>query len=303
MEIRSLRAFVEVVRQGGFTSAAKIVFATQPTVSKAVRQLEDELGLRLLDRTKTGVQLTEAGHIVFKRALNILDERKTLVSELDDLRGLKRGLLRLGIPPFGGSTLFVPIFTAFRAQFPHVDTQLAEYGSRKLCELVLAGDLDFGASLLPVSDEFETHLLLDEPLMALLPVSHPQAGAPTISLSELTGDRFVLYEQGFALNDVILGACQRHDFVPAELTRSGQLDFIVELVASKLGVAFLPRSLATKRLNPGVHQAVLDEPGTNWAMAMVWRRDSYVSHAGQAWLDLTRKIYPAPVATPVVRSH
>ena len=303
MEIRSLRAFVEVVRQGGFTAAAKIVFATQPTISKAVRQLEEELGLRLLDRTNLGAQLTEAGHIVFKRALNILEERKDLLLELDDLRGLKRGLLRLGIPPFGGSTLFVPIFTEFRSQFPHVDMQLAEYGSKKLCELVLAGELDFGASLLPVSDEFETHLLLDEPLVTLVPMNHPKAGAKAIRLSDLTNDRFVLYERGFALNDMILGACQRHNFVPTEVTRSGQLDFIVELVASKLGVAFLPLTLANRRPHPQVHQAVLDEPNMNWAMALVWRKGAYVSYAGQAWLNLARKIYPSDAPSSIAKPH
>lgn len=299
MELRSLRAFVEVVRQGGFTSAAKIIYATQPTISKSVRQLEEELGLRLLDRTKTGVQLTEAGHLVYKRALNILGEREDLLLELDELRGLKRGLLRLGIPPFGGSTLFAPIFSAFHDRFPHVEIQLAEHGSRRLCELVLAGDLDFGASLLPVSNDFETLSLQDEPLVALLPASHPRAQADSIRLIDLASDRFVLFEDGFALNDMILAACQRNSFVPSEVTRSGQLDFIVELVASRLGVAFLPLTLANRRPHPQIRQLILDEPHTNWNMAMVWRRNSYISYAGHAWLELTRKIYPTCINGPI----
>ncbi len=301
MEIRSLRAFVEVVRQGGFTSAAKIIFATQPTISKSVRQLEEELGLKLLDRTKTGVQLTEAGHLVYKRALNILGERDDLLAELDELRGLKRGLLRLGIPPFGGSTLFAPIFSAFHDQFPNVDIQLAEHGSRRLCELVLSGELDFGASLLPVSDDFETLALQDEPLVALLHASHPRTGSESIRLIDLANDRFVLFEDGFALNDMILAACHRNNFVPTEVTRSGQLDFIVELVASRLGVAFLPLTLANQRPNPQVRLVLLDEPHTNWNMAMVWRRGAYISYAGQAWLDLARKIYPACIKGPITR--
>src|SRR5262249_8856964 len=98
MELRTLRAFVEVVRQGGFSQAAKAVFATQSTISKAVKQLEDEVGMPLLDRIGHRSRLTSAGEIVYRRALTMLTEREDLSAELDDLRGLKRGVLRLGLP-------------------------------------------------------------------------------------------------------------------------------------------------------------------------------------------------------------
>ena len=101
MELRTLRAFVEVVRQGGFSQAAKTLFATQPTVSKAVKQLEDEIGVPLLDRVGHRSTLTAAGEIVYRRAVRMLTERDDLVAELDELRGLKRGTLRLGLPPVG----------------------------------------------------------------------------------------------------------------------------------------------------------------------------------------------------------
>src|SRR5271165_3740191 len=97
--IRTLRAFVEVVRQGGFSQAAKTVFATQSTVSKAVKQLESEIGVRLLDRVGHASKLTAAGEIVYHRAIRMLAERDDLLMELDELRGLKRGALRLGLPP------------------------------------------------------------------------------------------------------------------------------------------------------------------------------------------------------------
>ncbi|MCC3263345.1 LysR family transcriptional regulator, partial [Paenibacillus polymyxa] len=84
MELRTLRALVEVVRQGGFSQAAKVVHATQPTVSKAVRQLEDELGMPLLDRQAQPLRLTAAGEIVYRRAIAMLAERDDLRAELDD---------------------------------------------------------------------------------------------------------------------------------------------------------------------------------------------------------------------------
>ena len=105
MEIRTLRAFVEVVRQGGFSQAAKTVFATQSTVSKAVKQLENEFGVPLLDRIGHRSKLTAAGEIVVRRAQRILAERDDLIAELGELRGLKRGTLRLGLLPVGSGML------------------------------------------------------------------------------------------------------------------------------------------------------------------------------------------------------
>ena len=139
MEIRTLRAFVEVVRQGGFSQAAKTVFATQSTVSKAVKQLEDEIGTPLLDRIGHRSKLMAAGEIVYRRAQRILAERDDLIAELGELRGLKRGTLRLGLVPVGSGTLFAPLFAIYRKRYPGIDIRLVEYGSERLQEILLAG--------------------------------------------------------------------------------------------------------------------------------------------------------------------
>src|SRR5271154_5316663 len=121
MELRTLRAFVEVVRQGGFTEAAKVVFATQSTVSKAVKQLEEELGVKLLDRIGSRSVITAPGEIVYQRALKMLAERQDLIAELDELRGLRRGVLRLALPRASSDILFAPLFAAYRARYPGVE--------------------------------------------------------------------------------------------------------------------------------------------------------------------------------------
>src|SRR5690348_3597126 len=110
MEFRTLRAFVEVVRQGGFSQAAKTVFATQSAVSKAVRQLEDEIGVILLDRIGHRSTLTPAGEVMYRRGLRLLAERDDLLVEIGEIRGLRRGALRLGLPPIGSSMVFAPLF-------------------------------------------------------------------------------------------------------------------------------------------------------------------------------------------------
>lgn len=288
MQLRFLRAFVEVVRQGGFSPAAKVVFATQPTVSKAVKQLEDELGVVLLDRAGHRPVLTAAGEIVYRRALAILTERDDMLREIDDLRGLRRGELRLGLPPLGSSQLFAPLFAAYRQRYPGVEIRLVEHGSRRLEEILLAGEIEMIATLLPLSEDFDFQPVRREPLLALIPAGHPLAGEETVDFTALRETPFILFEGGFALNAVIVAACQRRGFTPVEAARSGQIDFIAALVAAGLGVAFLPRMIAMQRLHPGVHLAALAEPDTDWDMALAWRRGGYLSDAARAWLALAR---------------
>ena len=286
MELRTLRAFVEVVRQGGFTQAARKVFATQSTISKAIRQLEDEIGVPLLDRIGHSGRPTAAGDIVFQRALRMLAERDDLIAELEGLRGLKRGTLRLGLPPVGSSTLFAPLFAGYRNRYPGVDIRLVEHGSDRLEELVASGEIELASSLLPVREEFEWQEVRREALSVLVSADHPLAGRRSLDLLALRDLPFILFETGFALNRIILDGCRSHGFEPAVIARSSQIDFIVELAAADLGVGFLPRMIADQRKHPSLKRIPLSEPRTDWHMAMIWRRGGFLSHAAKAWLEL-----------------
>jgi DNA-binding transcriptional LysR family regulator len=182
MELRNLRAFVEVVRQGGFSQAAKVVFATQSTVSKAVKQLEEELGMPLFDRTGHRSTLTTTGEVVYRRALKMLSERDDLIAELDEMRGLKRGTLRLGLGLIGSSILFAPHFATYRNRYPGIDIRLVERGSDRLQEILLSGEIDLAATLLPVSENFEWQDIRREPLKVLLPSAHILARRKSVDL-------------------------------------------------------------------------------------------------------------------------
>ena len=286
MEIRTLRAFVEVVRQGGFSQAAKTVFATQSTVSKAVKQLEDEIGVPLLDRIGHRSKLTAAGEIVYRRAQRILAERDDLIAELGELRGLKRGTLRLGLLPVGSGTLFAPLFAIYRKRYPGIDIRLVEYGSERLWEVLLSGEIELAASLLPVLEGFEWKDVQREPLTVLLPAGHMLSRRRSVDLLALRELPFILFESGFALNRIILDGCHRHGFEPTVVARSSQIDFIIALAATGMGAAFLPRTIAEQRKHPSVARVLLAEADMDWHVAMIWRRGAYLSHAAKAWLDL-----------------
>ncbi|WP_300162701.1 LysR family transcriptional regulator [Solidesulfovibrio sp.] len=292
MELRHLRAFVEVARQGGFSRAARALFSTQSTVSKAIGQLEEELGEALFERLGTGARLTEAGELVYARAVAMLSEGEHMAAELADLRGLVSGRLRLGLPIFGSARLFAPLFAEYRRRHPGVEIELLEQGSARLEEAVLAGEVELAVSLLPVPEAFAWQPVCDDPLMAVLWADHPLGGRVAIRLEELSEMPLILFEQGFVLNARIESACRARGFTPEPAARSSQVDFIIALVASGLGVALLPRILTEGRDLSPLHVLLLDETDLRWRAALVWRRGARLSPAAKAWLSLARERLP-----------
>ncbi|MEA5089996.1 LysR family transcriptional regulator [Solidesulfovibrio sp.] len=292
MELRHLRTFVEVARLGGFSRAARTLFSTQSTVSKAIGQLEAELGEALFERLATGVRLTGAGELVYARAVAMLAEGEHMVAELADLRGMVSGRLRLGLPIFGSARLFAPLFAQYRQRYPGVDIELLEQGSARLEEAVLAGEVELAVSLLPVPDAFAWQPVCDDPMMAVLWADHPLGGRAALKLTELAEMPLILFEQGFVLNARIETACRARGFAPEPAARSSQVDFIIALVASGLGVALLPRILTEGRDLAPLHVVLVDETDLRWRAALVWRRGARLSPAARAWLALARERLP-----------
>jgi DNA-binding transcriptional LysR family regulator len=286
MDLRTLGAFVEVVKQGGFSAAARTLSASQPTVSKAVKQLEDELGVALLERVGRR-RPTVAGELVFKRALAMLAEREGLQDDLADLGGRRRGRLRLGLARLGSRFLFAGVVAEFRGRYPGIEIELVEHGSLHLAQMLREGALDLGMCMLPIPDDLAWEQVHDDPLMALLPPGHALAGQPSVHLAELAPSPFILFEQGFALNPQILAACQRSGFTPRVAAYSGQAELIKALVGAGLGVAFLPRMVCA-----GIPDSVvcvpLGDPDLRWRIALAWQRGVRMSPAALAYLELAR---------------
>ncbi len=291
MEIRTLRAFVEVVRQGGFSAASHSLNISQSAVSKAVRQLEAEVGVDLLDRTGHRSVMTAAGEIVYSRGVQLLSDRDALMAELGDLAGLRRGTLRLGLPPVGSATLFAPLFALYRQRYPGVDIRLSEHGGLALEEKLREGEIELAGALLPTLPEFESQPVRREPLMALLPLDHPLVGRRRVALGELAETPFIIFSAGFALHRIVLKASRSAGFEPDIAATTSQIDFMLELVSLGMGVAFLPQGLAAERKRPTIRQVRLADADTDWDMAMIWRRGGYLSEAGRAWLELVREAY------------
>lgn len=291
LDVQALRTFVEVARQGGFTRASHALRVTQPAVSRTVKALEERLGTPLLVRERRRVTLTEAGRLVLERAQGILDALQVIEDEVVDLTSLRRGRLRLGLPPILSVSAFAPLLAEFHRTYPGVQLDLREEGSREIETLVLRREIDVGAVVLPTDEQaFATMPFAREKLRVVLHPAHPLGGRRAIALAELAATPLVLYRRDFALHGAILAACRQCGFDPVVVSESSHWDFIVSMVAADLGAALLPSSLCTQLDAAQVRTIALVRPAIPCDVALVWRRDRDLPPAGRAWLEIAKRL-------------
>ena len=301
MDVHALRYFVEVARHQNFTRASEALHVTQPAISKMVRALEEELGTALLLRERRRVRLTDAGRAVLARAQGVLDAMTGIEQEVGALASLRRGRLRIGMPPIVGVAFFPPLLAEFHVAHPGIVLELREEGSHHIEALVLERELDVGAVVLPTDEQaFGTMPFVHDELLAVVHPSHALARRRSIALRELRDTPFVLYRPEFALHGHIVEACRRAGFKPQVASELSHWDFIVALVAANIGAALLPQTIC-RQLDPAqVRSIPLADPVIPWDVALIWRRDRELPPATRAWLALCeqRLARGAPAGRP-----
>jgi DNA-binding transcriptional LysR family regulator len=292
MDVRALRYFTEVVRQQSFTRAAEKLYVTQPTISKMLRQLEDELGCTLLLREGRKLHLTDSGQAVYQRGLAILQEFHQLEAQLGDINQLKTGELRLGIPPMVGMQMAGSI-SAFRRRYPGVELNISEFGGLTAQQAVLSGALDIALTALPIESALplNTLELMHHPLCVLLPRSEKWRNHSKVGLAELAEHPLLILNEEFALNRQIRKAFQRLNLTPNIALRSAQWDFLAAMVQAGMGWAILPEPIC-QRLDKQSLLWLPLESELQWSLGLIWREGSYLSRSAQAWIDCCREHWP-----------
>lgn len=256
LDLKRLRQFVVLAETLNFRRAAERLHMAQPPLSVAIQKLENELGARLLERGGTGgVWLTPAGQAALEEARRLLFHNTQLLASVRATTMGTGGRLRVG---FVGSTthgVLQRIVRQFRAEFPAVELILKEATSVRIAERVDHGELDVGLVRTPlmVSAQAQLTPLLTERFVAALPLGNSLANKPDLRLEELSGESFVFYARGDAagLQAMAMLACQQAGFLPRITQEATQVQTVLSLVESGLGVALVP-SIMQNSPNPRV---------------------------------------------------
>lgn len=294
MDLRSLRYFVETVKLNSFTLAAESLHVTQSTISKMVRQLEDEVGAQLLVRDGRKLSLTDTGQVVYARGEDMLATMRQLNLELRDIQAAKAGSLTVGIPPMI-NLLFTPVLKAFRQRHPDIVLTLHEGTGQDIERQVAAGELEIGMTVLPADPALalETVRIASYPIWALAAAGtfpKQRAALPVKALAKLP---LVLLKDDFAMTRNLRAAFHEAGFEPQVAAQSGQWDWLVAMASAGMGVALVPEPFIHRLAIGKLDALPLVEPRLQWHVAHVWN-GRYLSHAARAWLDVCRQVLRVP---------
>lgn len=245
LDARRLALLREVVRHGSFSRAAAALFLTQPSVSRQVAKLEQEAGVRLLERTAGGLRLTDAGRVALERADAIAGHLAAAEAELEAIVNLGAGRLRLSAFPTAASTLVLEAIRLFRRRHPDVELSFVEAGTREGVRRLRAGEVDLALAFrergrpAPRSwDGLHAEHLLVDPLYVALAKRHPLAGKDAIRLRELRDERWIQAVQA-GPTGITYRACLAAGFEPDIVHLSDHAPITQGLVAAGVGVTLI----------------------------------------------------------------
>jgi len=283
MELRHLRYFVAIADTMNFTRAAARLGIGQPPLSQQIRQLEQEIGSPLFERLPRGIRLTPVGAVFLQDARDVLARAQNAIDNAQRAARGETGTLRLG---YAASAAFHPLLPrfahAYRERYPGVRLTLVEGNTAKLSEEMAQGAIDMALIRPPYTlpAHFTRERLIDEAMLAALPVGHRLARAKSVRLAQLADDSFLLFPRqiGMGLFDGILQACVNAGFVPRVEQEAPQMASIISLVAGGLGVALVPECM--RKINDS---------------GVVYKRLG--TQAPRAWLDM---VYDGRLASAAV---
>ncbi|WP_121640463.1 LysR family transcriptional regulator [Virgibacillus sp. Bac330] len=290
MDIRQVEYFIAVANKQNFTKAASTLHISQPSLSKAIKNLENQLGVTLFYRGGKKIELTDAGAAFLGNAKQFIEAYENLTTEMYDVVQLKKGQIKIGIPPIIGATFFSKLISQYKAAHPSFHIELNEVGSNLIQHGVKEGELDVGLICnLPVEKHhFSTINLLKDPLMVVVQNNHPLASKKSVALPDLQDEPFILYQQDFSLHDRIIEACQQYDFMPNAVCKSSQRDFMIEMVEANLGIALFPSKICKQLLHHDVQAIPFKQPRLHLELALIWKKDKYLPYAVREFVTMAK---------------
>lgn len=289
--LRQLQVFEAVARLGSFTRAAEELYLAQPTVSMQLKKLADTLGAPLFEQVGIRVQMTEAGREVYSACQEIFTSLANLEMKIADIKGLKRGLLRLGVIT-SAKYLAPHLLGLFCHRHPGIDVSLKVANRERLLERMKNNEDDlYIVGRTPAQSEIEAHPLIPNPIVVMASRDHHLVGVRNIPLQKLQDEPFIMREPGSGTRAAVLQLFESADLkVPTARMEFGSNEAIKHAVAAGLGITILSlHSLVLEGVNGPI--AVLDVQGTpilrHWYVA--FSKNKRLSVVAQAFLEFAQQ--------------
>lgn len=292
MELRHLRYFITVAEELNFSKAALKLYTAQPSLSQQIKDLEEDVGVRLLNRTKRKVELTEEGAVFLEQARLTLAQADKAVAMARQVSQAKQQMLRIGFVPVAEMKIFPYVLPNLRVQSPDLKIDLLSLNNSEQMRLLKKGDLDITFTRHNFnSEEVESLFVLREPLMFILPKDHPLAKYDRIPVKALNGIDFIIpsADESYTLHHAILDFAKANDIEFNIVQTADNILFNINSIGMGLGCTILPGYITPLSMNNSVIRPLSVElPQIDLYVSC---RKNSTSVAVQKFMELLTKVF------------
>ena len=279
MTLTELRYIVAVARERHFGRAAEACFVSQPTLSVAIKKLEEELDVKLFERGAGEVSVTPLGHEIVRQAQSVIEQAAAIKEIAQRGKDPISGPLRLGVIYTIGPYLLPDLVRQAIERVPQMPLLLQENFTAKLLDMLRTGELDAAIMAEPFPDTgLAVAPLYDEPFMAAVPKNHPIAKRKSIAAEELKGETMLLLGTGHCFRDHVLEVCPEYARFSSHAEgirktfEGSSLETIKYMVASGMGVTVVPQLSVPKDVQPHIRYVKFAPPAPTRRVVLAWRR-------------------------------
>lgn len=289
MDIQHIRYFLAIAKYGSFSKAAEKLYVTQPILTRCVKNLETELGVPLILRSTRSFSLTDAGRILAEGGADLLVQHQDLYRRIQDVTTAQTGDVQISCPGILLDMYFPQLVTQYHKEHPGIRISIRESGTRSVVQDVLDGTADIGLVMLPLEGEENLNVfpIVEDEVHVLVHKDHPLASHPTVHIRDLKDQDIITYNESTTLYHAFLELCRQHGFSPMIAFQSMMPGFILDTLAYGSCVGVLPAPML-RRLKRQDLVSIPLKPHFPWQIAMVTKKDRYLSHAAGSFLGFSQ---------------
>ncbi|PJI09194.1 MULTISPECIES: LysR family transcriptional regulator [Clostridium] len=284
MDIKQITYFHAIVEEGNITKAAKKLHIAQPHLSQQLKLIENELDVKLIERSTRKFQLTDAGRKLYHNSNQIMKLIESTVKELKDFNEGIQGTLSIGSISSSGDILLPQRIYDFHKKYPKINFEIQECGTDEILELLKNGVIDIGIIRTPINSEIYESINL--PSVPMAAVSNKdmcwKTSNKTISLSDLDGKPLLVQRR---YEKLIVELCKKAGFQPRILCKIEDTHSILLLANTGIGVAIIPKDSVGLISGVDLNYKEINEPSLNTSTTVVWLKDQYLSYAAKHFLQ------------------
>ncbi|NMO98201.1 LysR family transcriptional regulator [Paenibacillus lemnae] len=293
MDMRQIKYFLAIAHEGQVTRAAKKLNMEQPPLSRQLKQMEEELGVRLFDRSSRHLKLTSAGELLKQRAEILLSQFDETLKEVKETEDGLRGMLSIG-SVVSCVSLLPGVIQRLREVYPQLTYKIMEGDHTFLGELLQKRVIELVVARLPFeafhqTDPCEVLPLPSDPYVAVIPSSwaHKFQGKSSIQMSELADFPFLTLKTDHTtrMHESIMSECRRHGFEPHVICECSSVAIIMSFIAEGIGATIFPKSVMSSYTGNVVTALELEDAELQSSVGIVWLKNHYLSKSAERFIE------------------